>query len=698
MNHTNVHLRVVGTILENHKLYQQPRLDAVKSIVLQVIAQAEEPTINLQEIQEILCIENTPLVRETVLRQALNSLNDEGQIKLIDRRQRIYKLVVEVPTVQNTLEEAIINCWKRNFTTCSDIGIQHFQKVLALLFARYGCEAYETLTSQPSSSIRFDEIFESIDLPEELLHSFRECFVEFVLSHNPADAQLKVSLASSYALLRMNGAGNWDRDELQSFFKDKRLLIDTNILFEIIGRNVNQILKLIEKINEMGGSLVIGQETIREFEFSLRKNADQIVDLVQKGVDLPSLISNHVVRADWVRELFNHDSFPSRDDVFGKVENILAYVDDFLNKSSVTRVHLDRDGDTPVRQERLKLIQQFAIEIRKYEKHEEVATHDVLLWEALEETPTLADLILSQDRILGRLQIAGDRAAIMLDEIVAYALMGGAEEEELADIFSYTLTLDIYPEAAFLDISDLHAIAGMEATLLNGPPRALRRAAKQLSEVRSKRLSSGQPVNDDEVGRILVSSISTYRDDRVIAEQEREKRLKVEEDSANLRGDLANLENRLEKAESTASHVASLEENLNTVQQERASLQADLEEVRKRQESSVKKEEEDNTRYKKQRDWMLFSAFFVLFVGLPLILAGFQFAAGASIICAFLILLWTSLSQETPSISLRLVSLVIAVVVSATGIIEKWSQIQPVLSKLIQEPKEESSDETKLNN
>ena len=697
MNHTNVHLRVVGTILENHKLYQQPRLDAVKSIVLQVIAQAEESTINLREIQEILCIENIPLVRETVLRQALNSLNHEDQIELIDRRQRTYKLAVEVPTIQNTLEEAIINCWKRNFTTCSDIGIQHFQKVLALLFARYGCEAYETLTSRPSSSIRLDEIFESIDLPEELLHIFRECFAEFVLSHDPADAQLKVSLASSYALLRMNGAGNWNRDELQSFFKDKRLLIDTNILFEIIGRNVNQILKLTEKINEMGGSLVIGQETIREFEFSLRRNADQIVDLVQKGVDLPSLISNHVVRADWVRKLFNHDPFPSRDDVFEKVENILAYVDNFLNKSSVTRVHLDRDGDTPVRQERLKIIQQFAIEIRKYEKHEEVATHDVLLWEALEETPTLSDLILSQDRTLGRIQIAGDRAAIMLDEIVAYALMGGAEEEELADIFSYTLTLDIYPEAAFLDISDLHAIAGMEAALLNGPPRALRRAAQQLSEVRSKRLSSGQPVNDDEVGRILVSSISAYRDDRIIAEQEREKRLKVEEDTASLRGDLANLENRLEKAESTASRVASLEENLNTVQQERASLQADLEEARKRQESSEKKKEEDNTRYKKQRDWMLFSAFLVL-VGLPLILAGFQFAAGASIICAVLILLWTSLSQETPSISLRLVSLIITIVLSATGIIEKWPQIQPVLSKLIQAPKEESSDETKLNN
>ena len=190
----------------------------------------------------------------------------------------------------------------------------------------------------------------------------------------------------------------------------------------------------------------------------------------------------------------------------------------------------------------------------------------------------------------------------------------------------------------------------------------------------------------------------TYRDDRVIAEQEREKRLKVEEDAANLRGGLANLENRLEKAESIASHVASLEEDLNTVQQERASLQADLEEVRKRQESSVKKEEEDNTRYRKQRDWMLFSSFFVLLVGLPLILAGLQFAAGASIICAVLILLWTSLSQETPSISLRLVSLVIAIVVSATGIIEKWPQIQPVLSKLIQAPKEESSDETKLNN
>jgi hypothetical protein len=75
--------------------------------------------------------------------------------------------------------------------------------------------------------------------------------------------------------------------------------------------------------------------------------------------------------------------------------------------------------------------------------------------------------------------------------------------------------------SSYTDVPIL-AIAGMEAKLLTGPPRALRRAAAELSTIRAARLHTGQTISDDEVGRILIANISSYQGDRRIAQRERE--------------------------------------------------------------------------------------------------------------------------------------------------------------------------------
>src|ERR1035437_8148354 len=266
----DLHLRVVGCIVEDHQMYQKPLLEAVKSLVLHAMKEVSPEPASLRQIQEILCFADVPLVSEHVLRQALNSLREkDGKIELLDKPTRLYRLLVDVPQVGDSLDNLLEKSWNRHFAGCTGSTLEHFRNSVALLFARYGCAAFEVLTSQGASTVRVNDVFESLGLMDEAHKEFRECFADFVLSYDPADASLKVRLASVYVLLRMNGAGNWEKDDLRKFFKEKRLLLDTNILFEIIGRNISQATRIFQEIKNLGASLQVGHETIREFETAL---------------------------------------------------------------------------------------------------------------------------------------------------------------------------------------------------------------------------------------------------------------------------------------------------------------------------------------------------------------------------------------------------------------------------------------------
>jgi hypothetical protein len=371
----------------------------------------------------------------------LNSLREkDAKIELLDKPGRIYRLLVEVPQVGDSLDNLLKESWNRHFMGCAGSTIEHFRNSVALLFARYGCAAVEVLTSQGASAVRINDVLETLGLQDEAHKEFRECFNDFVLSHDPADANLKVRLASVYVLLRMNGAGNWEKDDLRKFFKEKRLLLDTNILFEIIGRNISQATRIFQEIKSLGASLQIGQETIREFETALRTRAEQVAELVQVGVDLPRLIDEHVLRGDWVKALVEDNPQPTRAKIFERVGNLLAQVNGILESSAITQIPLECSASTDRREGRIRDIQTYTITARGYKKRDEVALHDALLWEAVEDTPKLADLILTLDRSLGHIRSKGQRIGIMLDEVVACALMGGAGEQELADIFSHTLS------------------------------------------------------------------------------------------------------------------------------------------------------------------------------------------------------------------------------------------------------------------
>src|ERR1051326_404244 len=113
---TDLHLRVVGCILEDHDLYRKPRLEAVKSLVLRAMRELAPQPASLRQLQEVLCFADTPLVSEVVLRQALNSLHrDDHTIELVSKADRVFRLLIDVPPSDDSLSSLLKDCWDRNF-------------------------------------------------------------------------------------------------------------------------------------------------------------------------------------------------------------------------------------------------------------------------------------------------------------------------------------------------------------------------------------------------------------------------------------------------------------------------------------------------------------------------------------------------------------------------------------------------------
>jgi ABC-type multidrug transport system fused ATPase/permease subunit len=212
-------------------------------------------------------------------------------------------------------------------------------------------------------------------------------------------------------------------------------------------------------------------------------------------------------------------------------------------------------------------------------------------------------------------------------------------------------------------MGDIAAIAGMESSLLNGPPRALRAAASKLAAIRNDRLVSDKPVPDDEIGRILVAAISAYRDDRAQVEREREGRIAAEEQVERLRNDVGQLKTALNEKE--------------------AFLKAELSEHIRRETERDRKSELNEEKQRKRRDWMLFSALLAL-ASLVCLFFKIPWAAGVALTLAAVSLLWSALAQDTPSVSLRTAGLLVPIVLAVTGIVEKWPDARRVLG--ISEP------------
>lgn len=670
---SQLHLRVIGAFVEEHRMYATPRLEAVKALVLRAFAESSNGELSLTDLKDILCFESIPLIPEDVLRQALNALQrKDGSLELLDKGKRLYRLVAEVAASENKLPDLLDAAWSRHFEALPETTRQAFQRAVALLFARYGCAAYEALTNSagtPETSL--SEVVERVELSEGDRELFEECLIEFVVSHHPEDALLKAQLARTYLVMRMNGAGNWDADELGTFFEGRRFLIDTNVLFEVISRNISQMELLFSSISERGGVLLVGEETLKEFETAVRAKGKEVLDLVAKGVDLPPLLEHSVVSGDWVRALVHDRRRPTGEDVSVRLDALMNQVDGFLATAGVQRVHLERSPDGLTRLERIGCIKAAAKSVRQYEKKDDVARHDALMWESIVDDSNLADLVLTRDRSLLRLDVA-PRIAIMLDEVTTRVLLGGVDERGLAEIINHALSRDLNPEGVFLDLEDVRTIARMELSLLNGPPRVLRMAARRIARIRRERLENGKELDDAAIGRMMTNAISSYRHDRAVAERQREKNSTLLREAEDLRLRLETTRARQEETERERAEAAS----------ESARLRADADERTRRETIRDRTEDERKKDEMRRQDWMSLAVVATVLSGAAVALDSKAAALGL-IGMAAVIFGWLRIASKPPEVSLRLVSALIAVLGLGLGLVDKRHQIRSLVGKYL---------------
>jgi hypothetical protein len=266
----------------------------------------------------------------------------------------------------------------------------------------------------------------------------------------------------------------------------------------------------------------------------------------------------------------------------------------------------------------------------------------------------------------------------MWDELVAYALMGGADEATMVEILTHSLSEDLCPEVRFLRVEDVQTLARMEVSLLTGPPRALRAAAGKLAALRAARLASGESVSDDEVGRIMMDAIASYRADRAIADREREGRIAAERDAGDLRERIQVLGQKVRDGEAAQERLKTVSAKLDATLVDSSSLRADLKEVTKRQDRMEEQRKEDEKNSLRRRDWMLFSAV-LLVVALLAFLADVSWAGYAIIAFVVGCVLWSALAQETPKASLKILTATVALIAGIAGAIEKVTPLRAMV-------------------
>lgn len=152
--HLGAHLRVVGTFLESHVVYQRPKLETIKLAALHIMSALGGKYCALSDIKEALCFEDIPLVSEEVLRQALNALRSEGKIERLEKSPRVYRLITDPPPNTTTLDQLIDQAWRAHFAGTAEGTQTDFRRGLSVLFARYGCSAFDTLNHNETDNVQ----------------------------------------------------------------------------------------------------------------------------------------------------------------------------------------------------------------------------------------------------------------------------------------------------------------------------------------------------------------------------------------------------------------------------------------------------------------------------------------------------------------------------------------------------------------
>lgn len=683
-----IHLDIVGAFLEHHETYRTNRKHAIEEIVLSAARAISPKYVTVERVLEVVCVGNTSFLKKTDVRDAVRRLEKDERLVPVSARPGNYALSVsgqkqanhEVDHLRNRLRGA----YERHFlgATCSEFA--HFEACIALLFAQYGCAAFDSITSKSQERPRLSSVVRSLGLESAGQNEFKSLFEDFIVSTHPDDARVKVDMAATYALLRMVGAGNWSQQGLKDLVDGKRILLDTNVLYELVGSRFVQAESMLQWLVDSGAEIHVGSETMTEFRRSLTLGADRVVELTSRGVDYERLIETGMLRDDWVVALFQDRKKPTREQALERVDSLISQAESVLESVRYVVTHLDRGDPNNERGERTESIREFARNARGFAKPDEVATHDALLWEAVDGNE-IADLVMTRDRTLRFIvKATGESVCAMFDDLIAAAFLGGADQAGLVKLFNHVIAMDLLPSGGLLSPEDIETIAGIEASLLSAPTRQLRRAAARVHQIKRSNLQSGRPVDDGEIAKAVLSVLASVKSDAVESAR-REAKLRLAQEVAeeqtrereNAEGELQRaLRSKAESeeiaAERSRRHAAELDDL----------RKISIHQARELAELRATQEQRDMKYVRSQRlsDWnTVFVA--LAFVAVFLVWLGLNAAAGVCLaVCVVGCIIVRSVS-ETPVLKMATVLAFVGVLSGVATVVEKWDSIARLVAR-----------------
>lgn len=673
-DHVELHLNIIGNYLEHAELYRDRRLEGVKHLVWTTVAEIGQEQVSIGEIKNALCVNHVQLVKAPVIREALRALVTDG--KLSDTAgHEPYGLLVTPTRKESGIGHLVNSAWERHFVGVPETDRDRFRTTLSTLFAKYGCAAYDTLSSSNGESPRIDQVLPQPKADASSAEkSFVASFHDFVRSRHPKDAELKAHLAAAYTLLRMNGAGNWQLDELAVFFAKRRFLLDTNVLFESAGTKFVQLSLFFSAVMKLGGTVILGSETRKEFETALRGRAAAVQALATKGVDLKRLRGEELVRGAWIDGLIGGLPNLDRDSVLQRVDELLASLDEVMRAQNVAVVHLDHGGDAATRAERVQQLKDISFEARGWEKADAVALHDALLWGAIEDQPAIADVVLSLDRSLTRMKTTAGRLAISFDDVIAYALLGNPDVVEIADLFNSALIDNIVPSSEFLSIDDIQTVANMESGLLTAPENQLRRAAAKIADLKRNKALQGGAATDGDIARVVLNVVTAAPKETRALTEEREKNQALVAKLVEVEGALEKSSRQAEESARAASRVSRLEEQMLELRGQLAEAKTSGAETARLRQETLKERDESKDHKGRQKSW-----FVVVGIGLALALVAFTFGAVVTtcgvLVGLLLVAAWIGLTDEPPKPVIGGLTAALALLTSVGTIAEKRKAI-----------------------
>lgn len=678
------HLRLVGAVIERLPEYRHPNLGCARDTCLRILAAAPEKSATRQEIKQVLSVDGIPLFNDDVLGTALRSLQNDETIGH-DPKTRKYNLLKEFQIEENQLLAQIQAAWERHFAGTPESTRDDFEKVLTVLFAKFGCSAYASLAQSsgdvvPHIRVLVETLF--LNQGDSYVADLLEGIESFINSTNPLDTSLKLKLAQAYLVLRMNGAGNWDRTDLSAVLNGKTLLIDTNVLFCAFEEEQTQYLRLFEALKGLGITILVGEESLSEMDTALTRQCEIVQGFLRNGVDVAELVNGGLIRIEWTRGFTGRFPCPKEDDVSCYCSELTDAARKWVSELGLQATHLDQFGETPARAEKVKALRQASFSARKVEKKSTPATHDAILWEACEGEGRLADHVITFDRSLIRIEVEHRRLGLIFDEVVAMMLLGPMSEDDLAKLFSASLKHDLMGTGDHLKLEDVETIATLEARILGLPRRQLKTLMARIRDYRVRCAVDGKDPDPSEISRIVMTFAVRFGETEraLVAERHRTDELTSQlKNLGDIQGDNQKLQRQLDEV---VRRLGAQDQRVSELTSGISATRTDLAVEKRLREEADSAKQGLTEQSKNRRDWLLFAAL-SLSAGVVLAVVLDLLAAIPFFALSLLVVSWVALAQEIRPIGLVLLSTLAAVGTFVTVVIAKWGDIRSFLDQLV---------------